>query len=90
MGRWCIKRDISLNDNGFNPGCNDEWGAHHNCDECPFNRNMGDTSAFKATSEKKYVWNYRENEYPFSGTLEECEAYMKEHFPLDIDACILP
>lgn len=36
------------------------------------------------------VWNHRDNEYPFSGTLEECQAYMRVHFPSGMDACILP
>ena len=43
MARWCLKRDISLNDNEYwNPGCTDEWGTHHKCEGCPHNRYMGD------------------------------------------------
>ena len=41
-------------------------------------------------NDKRAVWNFRENEYPFSGTLEECEKYLSQHDPLGMDMCILP
>lgn len=50
MARWCLKRDISLNDDElWNPGCTDEQGTHHSCEGCPYNRDMGDGKSITAT-----------------------------------------
>ena len=54
MSRWCLKRDIALNDNeSFNFGCDDEWGTHHKCEGCPHNMYMGD-GAYNAISYGKH------------------------------------
>jgi hypothetical protein len=46
MARWCLKRDHALNDDErWNLGCDDEWGTHHKCEDCPHNRYMGDGKA---------------------------------------------
>ena len=46
MARWCLRLDRALNDDEcFNFGCKDDWGAHHSCKECPYNRYMGDGKA---------------------------------------------
>ena len=51
MARWCLKRDHALNDDEhWNLGCNDEWGTHHECEDCPHNRYMGDGSAITANA----------------------------------------
>ena len=43
MARWCLYWDRALNDNGgWNIGCTDSFGVHHDCDGCPHNRYMGD------------------------------------------------
>lgn len=43
MARWCLRNDYALNDDEkWNTGCTDDWGAHHSCKECPYNRYMGD------------------------------------------------
>ena len=43
MTRWCLRLDRSLNDDErLNFGCTDEWGTHHSCKGCIYNRYMGD------------------------------------------------
>ena len=45
----------------------------------------------KGESIEKYsVWDSKKNEYPFSGTLDECKAYCEEHDSLGIDLSIIP
>lgn len=42
MARWCLRNDRALNDDErWNSGCIDEWGTHHLCEGCPYNRYMG-------------------------------------------------
>ncbi len=51
MARWCLRRDHALSDDErWNPGCTDEWGAHYSCSGCPHNRYMGDGSAITANA----------------------------------------
>ena len=44
MASWCLRNDYALNDD-WNTGCTDEWGTHHSCEGCPYNRYMGDGKA---------------------------------------------
>lgn len=48
MARWCLRLDRALNNDGWNPGCTDEWGTYHQCEGCPHNRYMGDGKPFTA------------------------------------------
>lgn len=55
MARWCLKRDHALNDDErFNMGCTDEWGTHHQCKDCPHNRNMGDGATYTGKAYTSY------------------------------------
>ena len=52
MAKWCIRLDRSLcDDESWNIGCTDEWGNHHDCKGCQYNRYMGDGLAFTSTAD---------------------------------------
>lgn len=54
MSKWCLKRDIALNDDErFNLGCTDDWGNHHKCEGCPHNKSMGN-GAYNAINYDKH------------------------------------
>lgn len=52
MARWCIKLDRPICDEeSWNIGCTDEWGNHHDCKGCQYNRYMGEGIAFTSTAD---------------------------------------